>query len=222
MLTDMRILELLASKICHDLVSPVGAINNGVELIDDIGADVAEEAMGLIRNSAAQASLRLRLFRLAYGRAGADTNLTFKDVRETLEGHFQGTKTKIHFLTEFPVSTLIERSGGLRCLINLTILAEEALVYGGEIHCTVSTVFPDGGALMVSGRNAGLSAPAMQALTEDVDIELVTPRTIHAYLTGKFLALHQFKLQIAPQQDGSMTIHFASDTKQNASTTVTD
>lgn len=212
MITDMRILELLASKICHDLVSPVGAINNGVELIDDIGADVAEEAMALIRNSATQASLRLRLFRLAYGRAGADTNLTFKDVRETLEGHFQSSKIKIHFMPEFPAQPLAERSGALRCLINLAILAEESLVYGGEIHCTASTEFSGGGALMVSGRNAGLSAAALQALSEQVEIEAVTPRTVHAYLTGKFLALHQFRYQIQTPQDGVMTIHFANDT----------
>ncbi len=212
MITDMRILELLASKICHDLVSPVGAINNGVELIDDIGADVAEEAMALIRNSAAQASLRLRLFRLAYGRAGADTNLTFKDVRETLEGHFQGSKIKLHFMPEFPAPALAEHGGGLRCLINLAILAEEALVYGGEIHCTASTEFTGGGALLVTGRNAGLSAPAMQSLTEAMDIEAVTPRTIHAYLTGKFLSQHHYRWQIETPQDGAMTIHFAGDT----------
>lgn len=216
MITDMRILELLASKICHDLVSPVGAINNGVELIDDIGDDVAEEAMALIRNSAAQASLRLRLFRLAYGRAGADTNLTFKDVRETIEGHFQGTKIKIHFMPEFPAQALAERGGALRCLINLAILAEEALVYGGEIHCTASAMLPGGGALMVSGRNAGLSAPALQALTEATAVEDVTPRTVHAYLTGKFLTLHHFKQQIETPQDGAMTIHFVSDTTQPA------
>lgn len=63
---DLRVLELLASKICHDLVSPVSAINNGVELIEDIGGSVVDEAMKLIGDSATNASRRLRLFRIAY------------------------------------------------------------------------------------------------------------------------------------------------------------
>ena len=82
MQVDMRVLELLSSKICHDLVSPVSAINNGVELIDDIGGSVVDEAMKLIGDSAALASRRLRLFRMAYGRAGSDENLGIKDVKQ--------------------------------------------------------------------------------------------------------------------------------------------
>src|SRR5271154_5841604 len=92
---DMRVLELLASKLCHDLVSPVSAINNGVELIEDIGGSVVEEAMKLIGDSAQHASRRLRLFRLAYGRAGSEDNLGIRDVRPIATQYLAGGKTTL-------------------------------------------------------------------------------------------------------------------------------
>jgi len=69
----------------HDLISPVSAINNGVELIEDIGGSVVDEAMKLIGDSANLASRRLRLYRLAYGRAGSEEMLGLHDVRPLLK-----------------------------------------------------------------------------------------------------------------------------------------
>jgi histidine phosphotransferase ChpT len=60
MLLDLRVLELLSSKLCHDLISPVSAINNGVELIEDIGGDVVDEAMSLIGNKRGSGGPSLR------------------------------------------------------------------------------------------------------------------------------------------------------------------
>ena len=60
---------LLCSRVCHDIISPVGAINNGLELLDEGGAD--EDAMNLIRQSAKNASARLQFARIAFGAAGS-------------------------------------------------------------------------------------------------------------------------------------------------------
>lgn len=195
MITDLRILELLASKICHDLVSPVGAINNGVELIEDIGGDVVDEAMQLIRNSAEQAARRLRLFRIAYGRAGADSNLTFKDAQETLHNHFEHGKIRLHFAPNFPPETFLGNRGALKHLLNLALLAEEVLIYGGDLH------FSNGGddcvggiVLTASGRSAALNEATLAALQGTAVVEAVTPRTVHAYVTGQFIALYNFHL----------------------------
>ena len=68
------VIELLASRICHDLVSPVGAINNGVEFMEEMGDDAEQrkEALGLISHSASQASAKLMAFRIAYGSGGRE------------------------------------------------------------------------------------------------------------------------------------------------------
>ena len=65
--TDLA--ALLCSRVCHDIISPVGAINNGLELLDEGGAD--EDAMNLIRASARNASARLQFARIAFGAAGS-------------------------------------------------------------------------------------------------------------------------------------------------------
>src|ERR1700735_161391 len=110
---DMRVMELLASKLCHDLVSPVSAINNGVELIEDIGGSVTEEAMKLIGDSAGHASRRLRLFRMAYGRAGSEENLGVRDVRQIAEQYIAGGKVILHWPEDQPAAALAARRGFL-------------------------------------------------------------------------------------------------------------
>src|ERR1043166_9788867 len=92
---DVRVLEILASKICHDLISPVGAINNGVELIEDIGGSVVNDAVKLISASGQQAARRLRLFRMAYGKAGSEASLTTKDARICAMEWLSGTKATL-------------------------------------------------------------------------------------------------------------------------------
>src|SRR3546814_20842043 len=67
---DLRILELVCSRLCHDLVGPVGAVNNGIELLEEFDPSMADDVLPLLRNSARQAWRRLDCFRLAFGAAG--------------------------------------------------------------------------------------------------------------------------------------------------------
>ena len=69
-LSDLELAALLSSKICHDIISPVGAIANGIEVIDEeTDQGMREHAMDLIRKSATQASAKLQFARLAFGAA---------------------------------------------------------------------------------------------------------------------------------------------------------
>lgn len=194
---DLRVLELLSSKLCHDLISPVSAINNGVELIEDIGGSVVDEAMQLIGTSAGQAARRLKLFRMAYGRAGSEENIAVKDVKQTLEGYFQDGKITFKFADQAIDENLRGQKGSLKCLINLAIMAEEMLAYGGSIGCEPT----DAGfcELQVSGRAAHLSDAVKAALEASVAIEELTPRTIQAFITGRFIAY--FGLGLSWQQN---------------------
>ena len=83
---DIEILEVLASKICHDLISPIGAVNNGVEILEEMGPDAGPDVTELIAYSAASASAKLKAYRLAYAAGGADINLKPEDVHEAIEG----------------------------------------------------------------------------------------------------------------------------------------
>src|ERR1700761_1282917 len=150
---DLRVLELLASKLAHDLVSPVSAINNGVELIEDIGGSGVDEAMKLIGDSAQHASRRLRLFRMAYGRAGSEDNLGIRDVRQLAEQYLSGGKATITWPEGQPPEAFEQHKGALKVILNLIILCEEVLAYGGSI--TISAAH-DGCKFEVGGRSAML------------------------------------------------------------------
>jgi histidine phosphotransferase ChpT len=184
MLIDMRVLELLSSKLCHDLVSPVSAINNGVELIEDIGGSVVDEAMKLIGDSAGQASRRLRLYRIAYGRAGSDENLPVKDVRHVAEAYAAGGKIGLTWPEGQPVEAVAAHKGYLKTLLNLVVLAEEVLAYGGTVTLK-SPPAGEGCRLEVAGRGA---------LEGTAPVEELTPRTIQSYVTGRFAAHFNLKL----------------------------
>ncbi|MDE0795104.1 MAG: hypothetical protein OSB76_05650 [Alphaproteobacteria bacterium] len=67
---DLRVLELLCSRICHDLISLVTAINNGMELLDDDPGDMLNHIRDLLMNRASEGSGKLKYFRLAYGLGG--------------------------------------------------------------------------------------------------------------------------------------------------------
>lgn len=76
---DSRLIELLNARLCHDLISPVSAVNNGIELIVEMGEDPGGEAIGLVAQSGREAARKLQFFRLAFGSArlpsGAEAGL---------------------------------------------------------------------------------------------------------------------------------------------------
>lgn len=200
---DLYVLELLSSKLCHDLISPVSAINNGVELIEDIGSSVEEEAMNLIGNSAVQAARRLRIFRIAYGRAGSEANLPFRDVRQVTEQYFEGGKIKLTWSQESDWQSFSEQKGAFKVLINALIMAEEILAYGGSIALQrLSGDDKIGCRLEISGRNAALSPAFQAALEVSIPIEELTPRTIQPYITGRFVSHFGLRMTYAaPEPD---------------------
>lgn len=195
-LVELRVLELLASKLCHDLVSPVGAIRNGLELIEEMredaeGMDGGEppeflgEAVALIDHSSAQADRRLRVFRLAYGAAGREQR-GFADARLAAMGWLDGGRTALDWPDHGLAPALADRRGMVKLVLNLILLADDALPYGGCI-----AVAGDGNAS--GGRITVTASGRPGALTSDLDAALrgsstatLTPRTVHAYVTGRF------------------------------------
>ena len=67
---DTKLAEMIATRLCHDLTGPIGAVNNGAEFLDEEGFDMQNEAVQLIVSSAHEAVNRLQFYRQAYGRVG--------------------------------------------------------------------------------------------------------------------------------------------------------
>lgn len=210
MQVDIRVLELLSSRMCHDLVSPVGAINNGVELIEEIGGSMAVEANELIAKSAQIAARRLRCFRLAYGRAGSESGLAVSDLRQVAEQYLDGGKSKLVWPTTTPLVSYAENRGALKVLLNMIMLGEELLAYGGIIEVTSEQGQPEV-TLNVSGRAAHIPEDLLAATADKLEIEDITSKTVHAYMTGRLMDYYGFKIEAEKSGDDTVTLKITRD-----------
>lgn len=205
-----RVLELLVSRVCHDLVSPVGAINNGVEFLEDMGADAGDDAMNLIKSSVHQATIRLKNFRLCYGAAGTEKNVTFREIRETFHDLMVGNRAGFSVADGADTVTADPPRGYYKTLLNLLILAEECSHGDGEI-----VVAPlDGGAghsVTVTSSRAAFREGAEDALTGKADVDALDPRSVHPYVTGALARFYNVRIThaLSPKEKVSFSLHVA-------------
>jgi histidine phosphotransferase ChpT len=205
---DATVLELMASRICHDLISPVGAVNNGVEFLqEDMGADPGE-AVALIAMSAQNAGARLQVFRLAYGTGGRDATIKPEDVHKIFENLLvieEKVKQDWNPLTTF--SGYDRPEGFSKVLICGLLLAHEALPKGGVI-----SVSHDSGVTTITGTgpDANIRAQVEQALKRQIDVSVIDPRLVHPYICGIMAAQYGFALTIAEQAEGRITFKISA------------
>ncbi len=181
---NINILEQLVSRICHDLISPVGAIQNGLELLDDMGPEGFEDARDLLNHSASQAAGRLKAFRLAFGAGGRDPNLGMSDIYKIFAEYLpEGGRLQQDWSPMDVSMTLGDTPAGLpKLALCCLLMAAECLPKGGVVGITA----PDDKTLHIKAEGPVLLAPeAMQqaikgALHDDAhDAKLVTALITH-------------------------------------------
>ncbi|WP_457090732.1 histidine phosphotransferase ChpT [Microvirga sp. P5_D2] len=135
-LDSLDLAALLCSRVCHDVISPVGAIVNGLEVLeDDSDTSMREFALDLIQKSARQASARLQFARLAFGAAGsAGASIDLGDAEQVARGMF--LDDKITFSWSSP--RLLFPKNRVKLLLNLIMIAITAIPRGGSIAVTVT------------------------------------------------------------------------------------
>tara|TARA_R110000850_G_scaffold1030_5_gene6251 strand:+ start:412 stop:1275 length:864 start_codon:yes stop_codon:yes gene_type:complete len=124
------LLALLGSRLCHDLVNPIGAIGNGLELLEMTDGDGIEE-MALIRASLTAAMARIRFFRFAFGAGADNAQVPAREIREALEEMYGTTRTRILWRDE---ETRPRSEIRLACLALNCI--EVATPWGAQIEVT--------------------------------------------------------------------------------------
>ncbi len=134
-LDSLDLAALLCSRVCHDVISPVGAIVNGLEVLEDESdASMKEFALDLIRKSARQASARLQFARLAFGAAGsAGASIDLGDAENVAKGFFGDDKTGL----TWSAPRLLLPKNRVKLLLNLLVIAAQAIPRGGMITVTV-------------------------------------------------------------------------------------
>ena len=168
---DLRVLELLCSRFCHEMVSPVGAIGNGAELLGEDDPDFVREAAALIEQSARRASRRLQFYRFAYGTTSTSANAT---PRELLLGLLEGGKVTADWAES--VSSL--EADWQRVACNLALVAAETLPRGGRIAVKRLEGDSSGVAVEASGDTVLINPDVIAALASPVAPSDLSSRTI--------------------------------------------
>src|SRR5947209_1137778 len=134
-LDSLDLAALLCSRVCHDVISPVGAIVNGLEVLEDEqDAEMRSFALELIKKSAGQASARLQFCRLAFGAAGsAGAAIDTNDAARVARGLFGGERTEL----EWNVPPLRMPKNNVKLILNLCLIAATAIPRGGVIEVSV-------------------------------------------------------------------------------------
>lgn len=178
-----ELVSLLSSRLCHDLVSPVGAITNGLEVLaDETDAEMRDLAMRLITQSADRAAHRLQFSRLAYGAAGGpDGSIDMGEARKVTEAVLTDHKISLDWRCDLGSANRMPA----KLLVNLTFLAAESLPRGGSI---IASLKQEGGRIQTEVTGDGAMVRPIEGLAEiingDVALANLQPRAAQAFYTG--------------------------------------
>ena len=172
---------LLCSRLCHDLLSPVGAMNNGLELLaDETDPAMRARCIDLLNESAAAADNKLKFFRLAFGAAGGfGPTVDPTDARAVAQGLVEDARTKL--VWDVPEGPLPKAA--VKILLNMVLIAREALVRGGTL--AVGAESRDGETEIVvraEGPKLVLDAQVRAALEGGLDPAQIDSRTAAAHM----------------------------------------
>jgi histidine phosphotransferase ChpT len=186
MMTDhkqlpFRVAELLCSRLCHDLISPVAAVSNGLELLVDEDGSVDSEVAGLVGFSIGQAAGWLTLFRVAYGLGGENADsLTVTDLGVLVDGVIE--REKMSF--DVPASDVVPGRDASKLSLNMAILGLEALPNRGRLLLD----FNAGAGLEIKvttqADGAALRPETVAALQTGCDPDSLTARSVQGYFTA--------------------------------------
>ena len=193
--------SLLCSRLCHDLMSPVGALNNGLELLaDETDPDMREKCLELLEDSARATANKLKFFRLAFGAGGGfGDEIDTEEARTSLEGLF-GAEGKVEL--GWVVDDEKLPKGAIRLLLNLALLAGDALVRGGRLDVGAER---SGGGIELAVRAEGpriLLDPVLRETLETGGRGMIEPRAAGAWLAHSLAAEGAASIKISdPSSD---------------------
>src|SRR6476620_6704922 len=174
-LAGLDLAALLCSRVCHDLISPTGAIVNGLEVLEESKDDETRDfALALIKKSAGQASARLQFCRLAFGAAGsAGAEINLGDAEAVARGFVEDDKTKL----AWNLPRALAPKNRVKLLLNLLLVATQAIPRGGTL--SVEGDPSQGFRITASGMTARIPQPAERFLTgaavDGVDAHAIQP-----------------------------------------------
>lgn len=203
MIDPLHLSALIASRLCHDLISPIGAISNGVELMMMDSAGASSPEMALILESAGHANARIRYFRIAFGQCAPDQRIARGEVMGVISDTAAGGRVKIAW--DSPAD-LHRREVKLAFLALMCL--ETAMVQGGEIAVTYGD---DGWALVAKAPRLRREAALWDGFDtlDGANFDDISAGHVHfALLALEAARQHRSIVVSGGEADGQMTIRF--------------
>lgn len=198
--------SLLCSRLCHDLLSPVGALNNGIELLsDEHDPEMRARCLDLLGESARASANKLKFFRLAFGAAGGFADeVDTREARVAIDGLF-GTDGRIQLGWMVDAPTMSKSA--LKILLNLVLIAGDSLVRGGRLDVGAER---HGEGLDIVVRAEGprivLDPELKSALIGRSDEETIAPRAAAAWLAYSLVSDGGGEIQVSDEADNMLLI----------------
>jgi histidine phosphotransferase ChpT len=194
----LELAALLCSRVCHDLISPVGAIVNGLEVLDDNPKPEDRDfALDLIRKSAKTASARLQFCRLAFGAAGsASAQIDLGDAQAMAKGHIEDGKITL----SWNLPRLLLPKNRVKLLLNMLVIAQQTIPRGGTLK--IDPV-GEGEAMSFRVTAAGLNARVPQNIADVLSAPSVSPaadaHAVQPYYTRLLAQACGLKVSLTPE-----------------------
>lgn len=174
---------LLCSRVCHDLISPVGAVVNGLEVLEEAKDEETKTfALDLIRKSARNGSAKLQFCRIAFGAAGsAGVQIDLGDAQTTARGFLEDDKTKL----AWNLPRVLSPKNRVKLLLNMLLIAGQTIPRGGQL-----TVDPIGSGesmgfkVSAAGANAKVPPAVSALLAGDAGAEALDAHRIQPFYAG--------------------------------------
>lgn len=185
---ETRLAEMIATRLCHDLTGPIGAVNNGAEFLDEEGFDMQNEAVQLILTSAHEAVNRLQFYRQAYGRVGDSGEASLTDKKKTTTDFFSSTKVKIDWPDQYTDSCGVSVSQKMsRLLLNIFIIAGSSAIRGGtlSVRVAVNEAGEKQFDVSIAGETIKIDAETQAILSGQAEDAPLSPKTAQPYLAVK-------------------------------------
>lgn len=195
---------LLCSRLCHDLVSPVGAITNGLELlVEEDDDDTREQVVDLLNHSAALAANKLKFFRLAFGASsGFAADLDMRETEAAARAFIESESTHITWQSDLDYAP----KHIVKVLMNLVLVASESMVRGGKMNVVIS-FFDNKTDLLVEAESDRLMVPeALRSVMADQrpDMDLLEARTAPIFLIDSLLTSEDVTLRFEEPDNRQM------------------
>lgn len=184
------------TKFCHDITGPIGAVNNGVECIEE-DASMQEAGMALIADSAVQAIARVQFYRFAYGMLKSNNITDIHEKMKLMDDFYKASKVTLHWPEVPPLMTQKQ----CQILFNMLLLVAATLIRGGDVSIDVSS--SDEAASSIQVKATG------QTIAMDQDIDAVL-HGIDSEPNAKNIQAH-YLVSLIQCEDGASLTHSCNE-----------